>query len=934
MDINLDKSQVSEPTSEASSSESSAVPSPGIITVVRDPRNTLGKGFAIKPDGAISKEAKVNVSYGVAVQHRVENLEDLAELLKEVGDDPHAAIINSYFPDIPVGEEFLILSAKEIQKHTDIPASDREKQKGIHEITYEDKTYKAVGRFKENVLPSSWQYFDRDIDKHTPEAFAKLSTEEWLAKIAVFVPGMADVTYLHVGSTSARVLRDGVPVSAGSGHVWFRVLDPSDIERFRTAVLIASAQADMTWLKLRYSRTEPDKVVGRSLTTILDPSVLTPGRLTFSGQPVVSEGLTVTPLQCSIHKGEIDVLDTSKVVLPEPEKSREITRRAGVSMEVTGEGNSLRITTNDLTLSTEIETEDHGTMAVREYVEKGIKDKLRCQTPFRVSSSFAAFISVGQEGKPFVYDSGTRITHWLEDNEQDGFELAAARGVIKSVIDREKDDCGAPFEPEAVKALAVIKKNNQADFSRIRAALKKANKGISVVNLDKAIKEIVATKEELAQTHHAYAMNVLNSLTIGGWRPVGYQGSLYVVDSAGGRWVPYSFEKLTQHVAEAHDGKENCERCSDYTGIADHAIKLATEDTFFANAPVGLACPNGFYQIRDNDISLEPLSPSHRQRVQIDVTLQQQATPMFDAFMHETFKSDVPEEKEQQLRLMQEIVGAIMLGLMARHQKAVQFYDPFGRAGKGTLERIITRLVPSSFTSAVSPFKWDGEYYLASLAGSRLNTVGELSDSRPIPAAPFKTVTGGDLLTGRHPTHRPFTFKNEAAHLFMSNSLITTNDHSEAFFARWLLVEFPNSRLRNGLPIDPGLADCIIEQELPGIAHWALEGAIRLKANGKFSPSIVHDRLMAKWRRTTNSLEEFIHEDCELAGEYSIRRSKFYEVYKIWCGENGRRPFSKGRVLELLNCNIKLGVRHGSEGGYEVFRGLRMRETPAVTSVD
>jgi len=45
-------------------------------------------------------------------------------------------------------------------------------------------------------------------------------------------------------------------------------------------------------------------------------------------------------------------------------------------------------------------------------------------------------------------------------------------------------------------------------------------------------------------------------------------------------------------------------------------------------------------------------------------------------------------------------------------------------------------------------------------------------------------------LTGRHLTGRPFSFRNEAAHLFMSNHLITTSDHSEPFYARWLLVEF------------------------------------------------------------------------------------------------------------------------------------------------
>jgi putative DNA primase/helicase len=106
--------------------------------------------------------------------------------------------------------------------------------------------------------------------------------------------------------------------------------------------------------------------------------------------------------------------------------------------------------------------------------------------------------------------------------------------------------------------------------------------------------------------------------------------------------------------------------------------------------------------------------------------------------------------------------------------------------------------------------------------------VGELPENVAIPAAIFKSVIGGDLITGRHPTHRPITFKNEAAHVFMSNHLINSRDQSEAFFARWVIVEFPNSRLRSGLPIDPMIASRIIESETPGIAHWALQGAARM----------------------------------------------------------------------------------------------------------
>jgi putative DNA primase/helicase len=76
---------------------------------------------------------------------------------------------------------------------------------------------------------------------------------------------------------------------------------------------------------------------------------------------------------------------------------------------------------------------------------------------------------------------------------------------------------------------------------------------------------------------------------------------------------------------------------------------------------------------------------------------------------------------------------------------------------------------------------------------------------------------------------------------------------------------------------------------------------MRVISNGGYSKSVVHDRLMAKWRRSTNSLEEFVHECC-LTGDpnFSILRSDLYVNYTAWCRENGRRAFAKGHVKELL----------------------------------
>lgn len=895
-----------------------------VITVVRDIQNALGKKFEVKPDGTVSKTASVALSFGVAVMHRVETHEELAALIKQVSNDPHAAIINASFEGIEVGEEFAILSESEIEKHLGIPKSDRERQKGVHQVEHDGKSMKAVGRFKENVRPSNWQLLDRDIDKHTPEIFANLQTQAWLAALAKIIPGIDKVSYVETASTSSRVMHDGKPVGGSNGHVWVYVNDPESIEQLRAALIVRAAQADMAWPKPRYSRNDPGEIVGQSLTTILDPSVWTTGRLIFVGKPTACEGLTVTPLSAVVHQGEFNTLDISTIVLPDAKTTREVTRKAGVEMSVTAGSSGLICRVNDLTLATEIETKDHGFLTVREIVERGIVGKQRCQTPFRDSISFAALYNTNANAIPYVHDIGTNTTHWLNEFEVDEVKLIKAKSEIGRLAETVKNDSAAVLEDGALDALARIMQANPADYQRKRSELKSINSKVPLANMDRMVKARIA-ETYTKSTHHGYAKKLLNELTENAFDPVGHQGVLFVVDPDTGLWVRQSFEMLVHRVADSSDGGTNCERSSDYRSIVDHAISLASDEKFFDDAPVGIACQGDFYQVTGDEIKVCKLTPEHRQHVMLSFKPEDMATPLFNDFLHQTFESKIEGEEAQQINLVQEISGATMLGLMPRFQKAVMYYDKFGRAGKGTIERCQRGLVPKEFVTAVSPFSWAKDYFVAALAGSRLNVVGELPDNESIPAAMFKTVLGGDLITGRHPTHRPITFTNEAAHVFMSNHLINTRDHSEAFFARWLIVEFPNSRLRSGLPLDPMLAERIIENEMPGIAHWALLGATRLMHNGKFSESAVHDRLMAKWRCISNSLEEFIDEQCVLQLDCPYRRSDFYKDYKEWCGENGRKPFAKGRVKELLENNIGMGIRLVELDGYETFVGIKKK---------
>jgi putative DNA primase/helicase len=477
-----------------------------------------------------------------------------------------------------------------------------------------------------------------------------------------------------------------------------------------------------------------------------------------------------------------------------------------------------------------------------------------------------------------------------------------------------------------------------------RAALLEKIKGGTQI-AKKVLEQEIATRRHLnsGDTHHDYAVAYLNSLEKHHERPaVGVEGLLYVV--VNNVWQGRQLDELGVEIAIQFNGRKLCERRTDYVSIAKHAYDVSAKNNadFFDNAPLGVACPSGFINLTETGgVELDKLTPEHRQRFTLSVTPKIGNKPIFDKFLLETFASKHNEECKEQIEFLQEIMGAALAGLMAQHEKVV-FMLGGGRAGKGTLLKIFEELVPKEYRSALSPFRWDKEYYLAHLAGKRLNIVGELPEDDPIPAAAFKTVTGRDLLSGRHPTHRPFEFRNEAAHIFNANNFLTTRDHSDAFFSRWLVIEFPNSRLINRGAIDPKLATHIVAEELPQILAWAMEGAARLNKRGHFVEPAPHRRLMDKWRVCTNSVAAFLLDESvcmldphQVVGIY-VERSLFYREYTDWCHSEGRHPMGKQKVYGLLESGlghelgVTLGRLPGSKGGTRVVFGVQVGGFPMV----
>lgn len=431
-------------------------------------------------------------------------------------------------------------------------------------------------------------------------------------------------------------------------------------------------------------------------------------------------------------------------------------------------------------------------------------------------------------------------------------------------------------------------------------------------------------------THHDLAHGWCEARAVDDRPPVYTNGSFYV-PGPDALWMRVSHEQVQVEVARMFNGRKLCRKNSDFKQITEHIAALSEVEGFFDQAPLGVVSPAGFHVMSaDGHVETERLSLDHRQTFALDYSPEFDAeAPLLDGVLRAAFEGDDPEA---QIDLWWEAVGAALFGLMPRLQVVLLMLGR-ERSGKSLLQRIVERAFPAGAVGAVSPASWSHEYHVASLAGKRLNVVGELADDAPIPAAAFKNVTGQNLVAGRHPTHRPFSFRCQAAHVFASNVLPPTTDRSEAFFRRWRVLRFANT-----VPVDrvdPDLCEKIAANEMGAMLASAFLGAERVARAGRMRTTLAHDAVLTRWRHAANPLEQFLGDDEWVVldpGARELAKADLYAAYRQWAASTGfRNPFGRNHFLELLEATgAGRGVLIKRVGSREVVAGVRLQPRPRV----
>ena len=254
--------------------------------------------------------------------------------------------------------------------------------------------------------------------------------------------------------------------------------------------------------------------------------------------------------------------------------------------------------------------------------------------------------------------------------------------------------------------------------------------------------------------------------------------------------------------------------------------------------------------------------------------------PAFDSFLKTISMND-----ETWIDVFWEIAG-FCLTHPYTYQKMFWFYGRGGRNGKGTLIRVMQKLLGATLSKAdISPEKLSGNFFLQNLYGKRLATCGDMPGFW-MNVDIIKKLTGGDTVTGaiKHQNDE-IEFVNTAKLVFAMNRLpiLSSAENIDPIKKRVVLLPFDYQIKQEDHSIERAF-----ERELPGIFNKAIEGLKRLREKKAFTHNERSNDIMSRWN--TNPVFVFIDEaftyEANEDDDKGLTMADMFYYYSRWMDEN------------------------------------------------
>lgn len=185
---------------------------------------------------------------------------------------------------------------------------------------------------------------------------------------------------------------------------------------------------------------------------------------------------------------------------------------------------------------------------------------------------------------------------------------------------------------------------------------------------------------------------------------------------------------------------------------------------------------------------------------------------------------------------------------------------------------------------------------LARLVAARLVSAAEPDVGDRLAEGAIKNITGTEKMTARHLRKDFFEFVPQFKVCLSCNNKPYVRGQDDGIWRRLLLVPFEQIFVDpERLDQNPGALPKIknldrkLRGETSGIFNWMLDGYRMWQESGLAVPEKIR-AATEEYREESNPVRQFINAWCKKNESASIRATRLYEAYVLWCKENATEP--------------------------------------------
>lgn len=261
----------------------------------------------------------------------------------------------------------------------------------------------------------------------------------------------------------------------------------------------------------------------------------------------------------------------------------------------------------------------------------------------------------------------------------------------------------------------------------------------------------------------------------------------------------------------------------------------------------------------------------------------------WETFLDGVFADD--EDRQQKKDAIQEYIGACLFAETTKYQVHLFLQGHTnGSNGKSVFLKTLEKLFPTAGTTSVSIDQMGEKFTTANLRNSIINIVPEQDEGYIKGINKIKAIFTGDRISAEkkgvqeHVTWTPY-----GGHLLSVNNLPTMGTTGKAFFRRMTVIRF--NRQFSDSEADRDL-DTKLENELPGILNWAIEGYARLLVNKGYTD--VPSSHVAKhvWQQFGDNIHAFFSDKTlpTTGNDNWLSPKDLYKEYCDYCKDTNRTP--------------------------------------------